>query len=146
MADIVDRLTLDDVVRAVNDIENLGAPINGVSKATHLSGFEEGDVPCLIVSLKVGNAFDVYIQEQQSLCFQAVVQRPAAGFTDVATWWNLNRRFAKALPCLDGYFLRFEADICFGVTKENLKFMIREFTGALVEFSTLASNPRQFTT
>lgn len=137
MSDIVNDLSLDGVIRAVDDLIRSGAPIRGAKSSPHLSDKNNTGHPCVVTTTDGGQAFDIYIHNRQSLCFQSFIKKPLAGFTDVATWWNLNSRFSKVIPYHEGYNMRFEADICFGVTRTNLRFMIAQFSKSIVEFEEL---------
>jgi hypothetical protein len=97
-------------------------------------------IPCIEVS-QGGRQFQIYIQDGQSLCFQAVVRRPTPGFTDISSHWNVSRRFARVIPCLDGYLMRFEAEISHGVTRENLRALLGKFSSSVMEFSLFVEGP-----
>lgn len=105
-----------------------------------ISVIEGSDIPCVCTSI-AGTNFVVYTFEGQPLCFQSIINRPIAGFTDVSNYWNSNRRFAKVVPFLDGYLIRFEAEVSHGVTAQNLKALINSFSALVSEFSAFAEAP-----
>jgi len=108
---------------------------NTMNKAglhTRCSVVDGTDVPCIIAS-REGNEFIAYIHQGQSLCFQAIVKSPQAGFRDVASHWNNNRRFSKALTHGEGYCLRSESDIKYGVTPDHLSALIDTFSSSVNE-------------
>lgn len=131
MTEVVSDLSLDGVRRAVTD----------VGLQARVSAVEGTGTPCVVGSNN-DREFIVYIQEKQSLCFQAVIRNPVPGFTDICNYWNSARRFAKVFPFLDGYAMRFEAEISHGVTRENLRALIRTFSRSVVEFSEFAKAPK----
>lgn len=88
--------------------------------------------PCIVAS-REGNEFIAYIQQGELLGFQAIVKSPQPGFRDVASHWNNNRWFTKALTHKDGYCLRSEVDVKFGVTLEHLEAQIDTFISSLSE-------------
>lgn len=113
MPEIITELSLDGVGRAAADLD----------MHAQLSTVELVGNPCVEVT-EGKYRFVVYIQERQSLCFQAQIQRPTAGSTDISGHWNLMRRFARVIPISDGYLMRSEIDISHGVTRKHLRAVL----------------------
>jgi hypothetical protein len=107
--------------------------MNEAGLQTRQSVIDGTDVPCIVASSEEIE-FITYIQQGQSLCFQAIIKSPQAGFRDVASHWNRNRRFSKALTHKEGYYLRFETDIKFGVTPDHLSALVDTFSSSAIEF------------
>lgn len=103
-----------------------------VGLQTRSSVIDGTNFPCIVASQE-GNEFITYIQQGELLGFQAIVKSPQPGFRDVASHWNNNRWFTKVLTHKDGYCLRSEVDIKYGVTLEHLEALIDTFTSSLNE-------------
>ena len=122
---------MSDIITNLN-YSHLKEAMSIVGLRTRYSVIHGTEVPCVIASNNESD-FIVYIQQAECLCFQSIVKSTQAGFRDVASHWNINRRFSKTLTHEEGYCLRSESDIKYGITENHLLALIESFNSSVNE-------------
>lgn len=115
---------LEEIFRVVRDI-NLSASIDNFKGATQ--------------SVKVEGegrkySFDIFFDHGgETLTFYGEVDFPHAGFATTAGSWNNQETIGPLITLLNGYALKFDVNISYGVTKATLKDVIYSFEKAFAK-------------